>query len=498
MSAEVRKQLKDLPAQPGVYLFKNKAGQVLYVGKAGNLKKRARSYFLGSYAPANPAKAHLIKEIADLEARPTQGEIEALVLESRLIKELRPRYNKLMRDDKQYFFVQITDDEFPRIFLTHRPAADFVRPAGSQRASRGELPEVEKTIRRRASAWHLGPFTSGRALKTTLKSLRKIFPYCTCKKPHRRRCLNAHLGLCPGYCCQQATGSELRITNNELRKEYLDNIKNIMGILKGEQKEVLDQLKQELKKASKAQAYEKAADRRDKIKALKKVLAHKRVLVPSFSSFGFSRGRVEAGVEYELAKLLNRADINLNRIEGYDISNIQGRQATGSLVVFVPRLGASGGWGPVKAEYRKFKIRAKASPDDPAMMQEVVFRRLQHPEWGWPDLILVDGGKGQLGAAIKAISERRSAIRQDRQEAKINRSQITNYRSPAVVALAKQQELLYTKNTSPLALNTLSEGLANLLRSIRDEAHRFAHQYHSKRRELELSHTRHTGSKPAQ
>lgn len=503
VNIQLKSALKSLPQSPGVYLFKDKKGKVLYVGKAGNLKNRVKSYFQSSYAPANPVKAHLIKQIAKIETRPTDGEIAALVLESQLIKTLKPPYNKLMRDDKQYFFVQVTNETFPRIFLTHQPLRSSLVDKASGITKGERAPTADKANRKKPDAkptvrnsTYIGPFTSGRALKTTLKTLRQIFPYCTCKNPHRRKCLNAHLGLCPGYCCiqdhpatlsrpqTQKTASPL---SQEAIKQYQANIKNIVGILRGRPKKILQNLKQDLKTASQNQAYEQAASLRDKIKALEKILAHKQVLRPDFPELSATSIATQA-IEQELAKLLGITELELNRLEAYDISNLQGQQATGSMIVFEK---TEQGFKPAKAEYRRFKIQAKAEPNDPLMMGEVLKRRLKHREWPLPNLILVDGGRSQLQAALEALSEseiKNKALRTACNSKRIHNASSVGRNSPlAIVALAKQQELLYTKNTSPLALNTFSENLANLLRALRDEAHRFAHRYHQNRRQQALT-----------
>jgi excinuclease ABC subunit C len=470
----LKEKLKKIPQSPGVYLFKNAQGEILYVGKADNLKNRVKSYFQSSFPLANPAKAHLLKEIKDIKIKPVQGEIEALILESRLIKKLKPRYNKLMRDDKQYFFVEITPDQLPRIFLTHQPKLESrswnLESRKKQKTAKKNKPAKFQILNSKFQP--IGPFTNGRALKTTLKTLRRIFPYCTCRKPHRRRCLNAHLGLCLGFCCQKTTDDKSRVMNNELviskkqKQEYWQNIKNIIGILKGKKNAIIKNLEKEIQKAAQKQDYEKAAELQDKRQALKIIYEHKRVLEPD------SRAKLETPINLkaEFKKNLGIQLLNLNKIEGYDISNLQGKQAVGTMVVF--RKDSRGDFKPSKAEYRRFKIRKSQRPDDPKMLGEIISRRLNHPEWDLPDLILVDGGRAQLNAALKAINYKLKA---------------TSYKL-AVVGLAKNEDKLYTeKHASPIPLKNLPNKTGWILQQVRDEAHRTALRYHTFLRSKQLT-----------
>ncbi|MEK9174664.1 MAG: GIY-YIG nuclease family protein, partial [Patescibacteria group bacterium] len=178
----ITKKLAKLPASPGVYFFKDKAGKIIYIGKSGNLKNRVRSYFPAQGGPAsgrfNPAKVKMLSEIVNFEIIKTESEIQALIKESELIKKLKPKYNVLMRDSKNYLYVAFTKEEFPKIILTHQPSGYTL---------------VAKN--------YLGPFTDGTAVRKTLHILRDIFPYCTCKQKHEVKCLNAHMGRCLTYCC---------------------------------------------------------------------------------------------------------------------------------------------------------------------------------------------------------------------------------------------------------------------------------------------------------
>src|SRR3989344_4478490 len=325
-----RSDFKKAPSKPGIYSFLNKAGKILYIGKAVNLKLRLLSY--ADLKTLGPAKEKMVKESSRVKWLELESEAEALIEEAISIKAHRPRYNIVFRDDKQYFFVAFTKERFPRIFLTHQPIRKEARlPLGS-RASKSEF---------------VGPFTDGGSLKSVLGSLKRIFPYCTCKEKHKRPCVRSQIGRCLEICCLKNPPEwDIR------EKIYKKNIRAIKNVLRGRKQDVLKSIKRELNP--------------ERAKAL--VLAK---------------------------DLLNLSDLP-RKIEGYDISNIQGTSAVGSMVVF-----ESG--EPKKEDYRLFKIRYKKTPDDTEMHQEILLRRLKHDEWPLPDLILIDGGLGQLNAAKKVL-----------------------------------------------------------------------------------------------
>ena len=440
----LQKQISALPHQPGVYLFYDRAGRLLYAGKSGSLRARVQSYFRADFAVNNAAKQALVPLISRIKHRVTDSEIEALILEANLIKKLKPRFNRLMRDDKSYRWVAMTRETFPKVFITHEPK---LLPATEPKKVGKTWPSgPERTLflaRKRAE--FIGPFTEGRALKEALRALRRIFPYCTCLKPHKKPCLNSQLKLCPGYCCLK---KELRIKNEELR--YLINIKNLKAVLMGRKNALVKSLTEEMKAASKAKQFEKAASFRDQIRALASLVRHKNVIRAGFASAVLKPLKVQS-------RLLPFDPMALPRVEGYDISNIQGRFATASMVVF--SLGE-----PSKAEYRKFKIRLRATPNDYAMLQETLLRRLKHPEWPLPQLFLIDGGAGQRSAAAAVLKARRLSL--------------------PVFSLAKREALLYTENLKPpAALNDLPPAWAHFFIRLRDEAHRFAVKYHRYLRE---------------
>lgn len=277
----------------------------------------------------------------------------------------------------------------------------------------------------------------GKPLKQTLRFLRRIFPYYTAKKHKKNPCTYCHLGLCPGP--------------NPNTKEYKKNIKNLVSVLKGKRKSVLKNLKREMKLASSLQDFEKAARIRDQIKALKKVLAYAKI-------FGAAKLVSEKDWQ-EIQKYLKnflKTKKQISKIEAYDISNIQGKQATGSMVTFINGI-------PDKNFYRKFRIKMTPKPNDIAMIKEILSRRFGHPEWPFPDLILIDGGKAQLNVARSTISNQQLTI-------------------PAI-ALAKKRNELYIENKkNPILLKTLPRPVFKLILQLRDEAHRFALTYHLKLR----------------
>lgn len=419
MSMLKRKDFKKAPNKPGIYFFKNKAGKILYIGKAANLRLRLLSY--ADAKMLGPAKARMVGEAAKIEWRELESEIEALIEEAAAIKRFRPRYNIVFRDDKQYLFVGFSKEKFPKILITHQ---------------------------RNKNLEYIGPFTDGGALRLVLKSLQKIFPYCTCKERHKRPCQRYEIGRCLGICC---VPEKIFEDASEREKQYQKNIRAIKNILKGRRRDVLKNLEKEMHKLSRAQKFEQARKLRDQIFALENIFRHAPVI------------RRELGPERQKAlvaikDLLGLADIPL-RIEGYDISNLQGTNAAGSMVVFEE--GA-----PKKEDYRLFKIRYKKTPDDIAMLQEVLLRRLKHDEWPLADLFLIDGGLGQLNAAKQVL---------DLYQLKI-----------PVVSLAKREEELWLSPKKKLPLKRLSPAVSYLFQNIRNEAHRFAINFHRKRRTKSL------------
>ena len=401
-----KEKIKEIPKTPGVYAFRGGRG-ILYIGKATNLKVRAKNHF------AQPTyRDDLFKEqVAKVGYIETDSEIEALILESQLIKKHRPRYNVLLKDDKQYFYVGFSKDKLPHLIITHQP---------------------------KEKARYLGPFTDGKSLKTVLRYLRKAFPYYTGK--HRKLpCSYCHIGLCPGP--------------DPIIGEYKKDIAKIKAILTGKKPRVITALKKEMAQFAKNLEFEKAAKARGQIVALENIFAHK----------------FQANLKPQIpnAKPLELVGWNSEfaSLEAYDISNIQGREPVASMVRF-------DNGKPNKSMYRKFKIRLPETPDDFAMMREVIRRRLAHPEWPYPDVFLIDGGRGQLNVSLREISVPTGHLPKGDQETASNIK---------IVALAKRLNELYVPGQKkPIPLSKLPSETKNLLMYARDEAHRFAVSYHRK------------------
>ncbi|OHA09234.1 MAG: hypothetical protein A3B37_03410 [Candidatus Sungbacteria bacterium RIFCSPLOWO2_01_FULL_59_16] len=430
---------KKIPTSAGVYIFRHDKTP-LYIGKAANLKLRLASYFRNQ--TALPFKIQkMLREATRLEMIETESEIEALIKEAELIKKYRPKYNSLMRDDKNYFFVGITKEDFPRIFTTHQPDKDW------------------KVKLQTTNARYFGPFTSVAEVKTVLKLLRHVFPYCTCKGVHKRPCLNSQIGRCPRYCC--TAGFKIQDSRfKKARRAYQRNIRNIVAVLTGKRQMLLQTLKHHMRTAAKAERYEEAGRLRDQIAGLEGVFSHRSVLQAPLET------RAWSAILPKL-QLIFRTTAPIHRIEGYDISNISGTEATGSMVVFADGV-------PDKSQYRKFRIKTVRDSNDVAMLREVLRRRFSHSEWPFPELVVIDGGKPQLNTALKAIHDSRFTIHDSR----LN-----------VTALAKREEVLFTESGRAIYLQRGDPAILHLFQRIRDESHRFARAYHHKLRKKHFANS---------
>jgi len=449
-----------LPKTPGVYAFKKDA-RLLYIGKATNIGERVKNHFHPvKYREAVILpKAKLFNRVKQIGYIKTNSEIEALILEANLIKKYQPKYNVVWRDDKNFFFVGITREDFPQVFWTHQPKS---------------ISNFKFQISN-----FIGPFVDGKALKQTLKVLRKVFPYRSCKNlpktttpppPSRlwrapRPCLWYQLSRCPAPCLMEANVAKEINFEKKLKKECQNNAKNLMRILQGGKIQVLKNLKKEMREASKIQEFEKAAKIRNQITALEKVLAHAKIFDWLGEEYLLTRSwpnyQVWKDVEEKLRKVL-KTKKEISRIEAYDVSNIHGKMATGSMATFI-------NGKPDKNFYRRFKIRIAGKPNDVAMIKEILSRRFGHQEWELPNLILIDGGKPQLNVAVNS------------------KSQIPNSKKIRVIAIAKKKNELYIESQKkPILLKSLPREIFNLILQLRDEAHRFATSYHKKLRERAL------------
>jgi len=438
------KKPRVIPNDPGVYIFR-RGDTPIYVGKAAVLKNRVSSYF-----KKNPGwkVEELRREATRLEFIKTPSEIEALIKESELIKKYTPKFNVLMRDDKSYTYIGVTSGQFPRFFFSHQPFLIQNAKIKNQNYSAKFKSNPDK---------YIGPFVERGLLKDTLRLLRDIFPYCTCKKPHAGKCVNAQIGRCPGYCCQK----DRETTSNEIN-EYQKNIRSIVSILTGKRNSILKNLKSEMRKASKEQQYENAAKLRDQIYGLESLAEHR----------GIARHQRAETPYHKIDRVLQSifgAKEPVRRIEGYDIANISGADSTASMVVFYDGK-------PDKSQYRKFKIKTVIGPNDVASQREVLRRRLAHSEWEYPDLVLIDGGKPQLNAVLPLLNTK--------QFRKIKLAALSKppkkFFSRAPSGPGQNEDMLYISGRSlPLAVKTFPPPVMHFLQRIRDESHRFARVYHN-------------------
>jgi len=416
-------KVRAFPHVPGVYLFKDKAGVVVYVGKATDLRSRAGSYFLKA-ALDDPRVSPWIGEVWDADFVECDSEVDALLVESRLIKDIQPRYNKEQKDDKTFPYLMITTHEdFPRVEVTREPRERGVKL--------------------------YGPFPSAGALRGAVQVLQRIFKFRTCglditegddRWRWFRPCLLASINQCTAPC-------NLRISKEEYRRD----IHRLRMFLNGKKQTLLAQMRAEMQEASTNLQFERAARLRDEIHMLETL---------------DQRGELDTHVQPEvffidpqkglagLRRVLKLPDIP-RTIEGIDIAHLQGGQTVASLVQFIDGL-------PFKPGYRRYKIRDVPGIDDFRSIQEVVarrYRRLSDESSVFPSLVLIDGGKGQLNAALAAFHEQALT-------------------PPALVSLAKRDEELYVPGQdAPLRLSRHAFAL-RLLQYVRDEAHRFAQHYH--------------------
>ena len=549
MNKELEATLKLVPALPGCYLYYDKSGEIIYVGKAKNLKKRVSSYFHKKHDRVKVAV--LVSKIEKLEYIITDSEVEALILEAHLIKKHKPRYNILLKDDKKYPYFLITQEDYPRIIVVRKK---------NNNPDKGRF---------------YGPYTNSRAMYSTLDFLKKIFPLKQCKTPKfsNRPCLYYHIGKCLAPCQGLVTP-----------EEYQKLVAQVELFLSGKQTELIKKLKSQMEEYSKTEQYEKAARMRDSYLDLEKTLEHQkvvyennrlnedvisviyedgifavtvmliregrlidkkdftyfvenedkteffktffqeyysslmlefpdRIVAPDLEAVGekklyedwleviahkkikLSYGRAKQGKElyelalknvknlYETARIKKLASIRddfnevgaylkeklklnnfPNRIECYDISHIQGTNTVASMFVFVNGMSK-------KTEYRKFKLKTtEGKPDDFLSMKEVLTRRLSRlgeKKWEKPDLIIIDGGKGQLSSVMEVVSE-------------------MGIEGIDFVSLAKREEEVFLPNKSLPVRLPLDSNAMFLIQRVRDEAHRFAITYHRELRSRAL------------
>src|SRR6266849_5029885 len=439
VAENIRKKLSALPHKPGIYLMRDRFGTVIYVGKARDLRKRVSQYFQPSRRLGWDLKFKaLVEGIHDFDFHLVRSEPEALLLEGKLIKEFHPRYNVSFRDDKRFLLLKVNlNDPIPRFTLTRLKQDDGAR--------------------------YFGPFPNSGALRSTLALVRRQYHLRGCRPltPNERdyrHCLYAHLKYCTAPCI-----------NNVTREQYLEQIQAACDFLAGQCEEMQERLGEEMKKAAGAQEYERAAELRDLLSDLRRTT----VKTNRFQRVPYSLPQATSP-EKDLAELAEALGLPAppRRIEGFDISNISGTFAVASLVSFK-------NGRPDRANYRRFKMKTVVGQDDFASMAETIRRRYtrmkketasgEAGKWSnVPDLILVDGGKGQLNAACEELNKLGLAL-------------------IPVIGLAKEFEEIYRPGESePLRLSHDS-GALKLLQRVRDESHRFANTYNAQLRLKRIS-----------
>jgi excinuclease ABC subunit C len=425
---DLRESLASLPERPGVYLFKDAAGVVLYVGKAKNLRSRVSSYFQEGARlmdSRGPEIDRMVRElVCDVDVLDCESEVDAVLLESRLIKDIQPRFNARQKDDKSFPYLQIrTGEDFPRVQITREPASRGVKL--------------------------YGPFVSPRDLRNALPLMQRVFRFRTCKldiqehDPQRRffrPCILYSIRQCSGPC-----GARIE------REEYLQRIRRFRQFLESKGTQLKRELTEQMQQAARQLQFERAAQLRDELQALeglqKRGLASEH-LQPEVFNVDFNEGMERLG------SILNCAQTP-RTIEGIDIAHLDGGQQCGSLVVFIDGK-------PHKGGYRRFRIKTVQGSDDFAAIREVVYRRYRHAgmnEGLFPDVILIDGGRGQLSAAMGAFEG-------------------LEFLPPRLISLAKREEEIFLPGRDrPLKLSRHDPAL-RILQAVRDEAHRFAQHYH--------------------
>jgi excinuclease ABC subunit C len=414
-----KKLLARIPETPGVYFMKDSRGRVLYIGKAKNLRSRVSTYFHDS--AGEPRIRAMVGKVADVEFLEAPSEVDALLMEARLVKDIQPRYNEKLKDDKSFTMLAVTAfDDFPKIWVVR------------------ETDEVEGE--------RYGPFTSAGELRDAVRVLQKIFRFATCtlemregdpKRRFFRPCLLHAIRRCTAPCADRVS-----------RDRYAADVDALRKVLRGGRDEVLSDLRVRMREAAGRLEFERAAELRDQVRALEGLARRSE---PDYIEGDITPMDPAEGLQ-ALARLLG-LEAPPRTVEGVDIAHVQGSESVGSLVSFVDGI-------PFKSGYRRYRIRTVKGIDDPAMIREVVrrrFRRLDEEGKLLPDVLLVDGGLGQLNAAHAALAE-------------------AGARPGVVLSLAKEEETVF-RDGRALRVDRASPAL-RLLMYVRDEAHRFAQHYH--------------------
>jgi len=431
----IETKLKSLPIYPGVYKFLNSSGEVIYVGKAKNLKNRVKSYFRVSLGKDTKTQA-LVENIADLEFIEVSTELEALILEEKLVKKFQPKYNILLKDDKSFLYIVLRDSEI----TLEKKELNFPQVISARKT---DLKPTDI---------YFGPYPRAEVAKYVLRTLRKIIPFRDCTKSkfisYKRMgkpCLYGHLGLCQAPC-----------TGNVTVKEYKSDILKIKKFLDGNFKKIILDIHKEMLEESKNENFERAAKLRDIIKKFEYLTINSKKIDLIAENPLLAEDLVNESLD-NLVKNIPILRDYPERIECYDISNLSGTEATASMTVALNgKLSNS--------EYRRFKIKFKKTPDDFEMMRETLRRRfkrsLLEDSWKLPNLIILDGGKGQLSAGNSVMEELKIDV-------------------PMISIAKKEETLIYIQRGEfyEVKLPKTDEGL-KLVQRLRDEAHRFAKKYH--------------------
>jgi excinuclease ABC subunit C len=421
--------IKNIPTSPGVYLMRDAAARIIYIGKASNLRNRITSYFRNDGTYKTNA---LINSLRHIDFILAASDREAMILEDRLIKAHQPYYNVMLKDGKTYPYLKLTYEDFPRLVFTRRVLKDG-----------GE---------------YFGPYPHVYEMKKIFYWLRHLFQWRYCKHEFSeaklpklekvKSCLYLHTNRCPAPCVGKISS-----------RDYKKQINEISLFLNGKYKSLVKTWEKEMRLASKNMDFEKAKALRDRISALE--ISNEKVTMREISEQDMVSSFTTNKTLEELKNVLGLSKWPMI-IEGFDISNISGTDSVASMVRFH-------NGKPDKSGYRKFKIRTITGPDDPRMIAETVYRRyrrLKEEKAEMPDLVLIDGGKTQLNAAQKSLEDLKLQL--------------------PLISLAKREEEIFTKDSSdPIKLPKDSKPL-HLLQAVRDEAHRFAVAYHHKRRQIRL------------
>lgn len=423
----MNKYLENIPKLPGVYIMRDGIGNIIYIGKAKSLKDRISSYF---NSDINSKASAIITAMRKIDYILCASEREALIVERQLINKVKPHFNAMWKDDKSYPYIKFTaNEDFPRLTLTRKKLKD--------------------------GALYFGPYPQVFYIKKLVHWLTKLFKLRPCKMeisennlPDEKKvksCIYYHTQMCLGPCMGKISS-----------KDYKEKIKDIELFLNGKFKKLEDEWEKQMQNLSSEMKYEEAAEARDRIYAVQNM--SERVMISEITQDEINNSVQRTNSIYELKKKLGLKRMPVV-IEGFDNSNIQGTSPVSSMVRFINGI-------PDKKNYRRFKIKTVKGADDFATMREVVFRRYSgiiRKNEPLPDLILIDGGKGQLNAAMNALTELQLNI-------------------PLVSLAEKNEEIFLPHKDKPLILSKHSMAL-RLLQSVRDEAHRFALNYHRKIRE---------------